>query len=65
LFLKVEAFVNLGGVLKDEEKEGGIRIIYYYKNLEGQVWFLTVYAKNEAENISLEILKKIRERLEE
>ena len=32
-------------------KRGGLRIIYYWLREDGQIWLLTVYAKNEAENI--------------
>lgn len=44
-------------------KRGGVRIIYYYKNRERQVWLLTIYSKNEAENIPVSILKRIKEEL--
>ena len=45
-------------------KRGGIRIIYYFHPAENQIWLLTVYAKNEIENLPLDILRKIREELE-
>lgn len=48
---------------KGQGKRGGVRIIYYYRSLENQIWLLTIYAKNEAENVPLKTLKKIRERL--
>jgi mRNA-degrading endonuclease RelE of RelBE toxin-antitoxin system len=49
--------------LKAQGKRGGTRIIYYYKSHAGQIWLLTVYAKNEIENIAPGILKKIKEEL--
>lgn len=49
---------------KGRGKRGGVRIIYYYKNQLGQIWLLTIYAKNEYENIPLSILKKIKKELE-
>lgn len=48
---------------KGRGKRGGVRVIYYYKNREGQIWLLTIYAKNEDENIPVSILKKIKEEL--
>jgi mRNA-degrading endonuclease RelE of RelBE toxin-antitoxin system len=48
---------------KGRGKRGGVRMIYYYKNQEGQIWLLTIYAKNEDENIPLAILRKIKEEL--
>ena len=49
---------------KGRGKRGGVRIIYYYKNQVGQIWLLTIYAKNEYENIPLSILKKIKKELD-
>jgi hypothetical protein len=49
---------------KGHGKRGGIRIIYYFKNTQGQIWLLTLYAKNEVENLSLKILRQIKEELE-
>ena len=48
---------------KGRGKRGGVRIIYYYRNKEGQIWLLTIYAKNEDENIPVSILKRIKEEL--
>jgi mRNA-degrading endonuclease RelE of RelBE toxin-antitoxin system len=48
---------------KGRGKSGGVRIIYYYKNREGQIWLLTIYSKNEDENIPISILKRIKEEL--
>jgi hypothetical protein len=32
-------------------ERGGVRVIYYLRLREGQVWMLTMYAKNEADSI--------------
>lgn len=48
---------------KGRGKSGGVRIIYYYKCDDYQIWLLTIYAKNEIENISLKLLKSIKEEL--
>ncbi len=45
-------------------KRGGYRIIYYWRNQQGEIWLLTMYAKNEAENIPAQVLKAIKEALE-
>jgi hypothetical protein len=45
-------------------KRGGIRVIYYLGSRQGQVWMLTLYAKNVAENIPAHVLKKIREEID-
>lgn len=43
---------------------GGVRVIYYLRLGQGQVWMLTMYAKNEAASISGPVLKKIKEELD-
>ena len=45
-------------------KRGGIRVIYYLRLRQGQVWMLTLYAKNVADNIPAHVLKKIREEID-
>lgn len=45
-------------------KRGGIRVIYYLRSRQGQIWMLTVYAKNVADNIPAHVLKKIKEEID-
>jgi hypothetical protein len=45
-------------------KRGGIRVIYYLRSRQGQIWMLTLYAKNVVENIPAHVLKKIREEID-
>ena len=45
-------------------KRGGLRVVYYLRSREGQIWMLTIYAKNETENISAGVLKKIKEEID-
>lgn len=49
---------------KGRGKRGGVRTIYYYKNLENKIWLLTIYSKSETENVSLDELRRIRKKLE-
>ncbi len=49
---------------KGRGKRGGVRVIYYYQNSFGTIWFLTIYAKNEASSIPVSILRKIKEELD-
>ena len=44
-------------------KRGGIRIIYYVRAQQGQIWMLTLYAKNEEQTIPAHVLRKIREEI--
>jgi hypothetical protein len=45
-------------------KRGGIRLIYYFQGAAGRIYMLTIYAKNEAENIPSHILRKYREEID-
>ncbi len=45
-------------------KRGGVRVIYYYKKNDSEVWLLTIYQKNEIETIPAHILKQIAREIE-
>lgn len=45
-------------------KRGGSRAIYYARKRPGEIWMLTLYAKNEAESIPAHVLKRIREEID-
>jgi len=45
-------------------KRGGIRVIYFLRTRHGQIWMLTLYAKNVAENISANVLKQIKDEID-
>ena len=49
---------------KGHGKRGGLRVIYYWRDSKGEVWLLTLYAKNEAENIPLHVLRELRKEIE-
>jgi hypothetical protein len=45
-------------------KRGGIRVIYFLRTRHGQIWVLTLYAKNVADSISAKVLKQIKEAID-
>jgi mRNA-degrading endonuclease RelE of RelBE toxin-antitoxin system len=45
-------------------KRGGLRIIYYLRLKQDEIWLLTLYAKNVAESISGPTLRKIKEEID-
>jgi hypothetical protein len=45
-------------------KRGGIRVIYYLRTRQGQIWMLTLYAKNVAANIPAHVLKQIKDEID-
>jgi mRNA-degrading endonuclease RelE of RelBE toxin-antitoxin system len=45
-------------------KSGGVRVIYYFKRQDDEIWLLTIYSKNEMENIPAHILRQIAKEIE-
>ena len=45
-------------------KRGGVRVIYFTKMTDGEIWLLVIYSKTVKQNIPAHILKAIREVLE-
>ena len=45
-------------------KRGGLRVIYFLRTQRGQIWMLTLYAKNVAENIPANVLKRIKDEID-
>ena len=45
-------------------KRGGIRVIYFLRTRHGQIWMLTLYPKNVAENIPPHVLKQIKSEID-
>ena len=49
--------------MKERGKRGGARVIYYWKSKNSQIFLLSIYAKNEVENISNKQLQELRKEL--
>jgi mRNA-degrading endonuclease RelE of RelBE toxin-antitoxin system len=45
-------------------KRSGYRVIYYVKRTNGAIWMLTMYPKNVIESIPANVLRQIREEIE-
>lgn len=64
-----EVVPGSGGVRKirwgsrHKGKRGGIRVIYFWKTVDNEIWLLTIYAKGERESIPAHILKQIAEEI--
>ncbi len=48
---------------KGKGKSGGVRVIYFWKVNEDEIWLLTIYGKGEQETIAAHILKQIAEEI--
>ena len=44
-------------------KRGGIRVIYYWKRIDNEIWLLTAYGKSERDTIASHILRQIAEEI--
>jgi hypothetical protein len=45
-------------------KRGGLRAIYFLRLRQGEIWMLTLYAKNVTDNIPAKVLKKIKKEID-
>lgn len=52
-------------LIANPEERGGIRVIYYAKLRQGQIWMLTLYAKNVVDNIPIQALRRIKEEIDD
>lgn len=46
-------------------KRGGLRVIYYLRTKQGQIWMLTLYPKNVAEGIPANVLRQIKDEIDD
>ena len=44
---------------------GGVRVIYYVKRADRVIWMLTIHAKNEAGNVAPNVLRAIKEEIDD
>ena len=45
-------------------KRGGVRVIYFNRLVNGEIWLLLVYGKSVRENIPAHVLRQIKEEIE-
>lgn len=45
-------------------KRGGLRVIYFLRARQGQIWMLTMYPKNVADNIPAHVLRQIKDAID-
>ena len=44
-------------------KRGGVRVIYYFKKQDHEIWLLTIYSKSKKDNIPAHVLRQIVEEI--
>ncbi|WP_397449972.1 toxin [Pseudomonas sp. NA-150] len=57
--------VRFGDVARGKGKRGGLRVIYYWWLGGAQFWLLTLYDKDELDDLSNDQRKTLKNRLEE
>jgi hypothetical protein len=50
--------------VRNKGKRGGLRVIYYLRLRDEQIWLLTLYAKTEVISLPAQYLKMIKEAIE-
>ena len=45
-------------------KSSGVRVIYYFKKQDDEIWLLTIFSKSEVDNIPAYILRQIAKEIE-
>jgi len=45
-------------------KSSGVRVIYYFKKQDDEIWLLTIVSKSEVDNIPAYILRQIAKEIE-
>ena len=50
--------------LSGKGNSGGVRVIYYFKRQDDEIWLLTIYSKSEVENIPAHVLRQIAKEIE-
>jgi len=45
-------------------KSGGVRVTYYLKKQDDEIWLLTIYSKSETETIPAHVLRQIAKEIQ-
>jgi hypothetical protein len=45
---------------RNKGKRGGLRVIYYYLESQNQIWFYTIYSKDEMDDLTQEQRKVLK-----
>ena len=45
-------------------KSGGVRVVYFNRRANGEIWLLLMYAKAELDSIAGEVLREMKDEIE-
>lgn len=57
--------LRYGDEQRGKGKRGGLRVIYFWSDLDDQFWLFTVYDKDQADDLSADQRKMLRARLQQ
>lgn len=49
---------------KGSGKRGGVRVVYFNRLANGEVWLLLIYAKNVQDNVAAGVLRELKQEIE-
>ncbi len=49
---------------KGSGKRGGVRVVYFNRLASGEIWLLLMYAKSARDNIPAEVLRELKQEIE-
>ena len=49
---------------KGSGKRGGVRVVYFNRLASGEIWLLLMYAKSVRDNIPAEVLRELKQEIE-
>ena len=50
---------------KGTGKRGGVRVVYFNRLANGEIWLLLIYAKSALDNVSGNVLKQLKQEIED
>lgn len=46
-------------------KRGGVRVVYFNRLADGQIWLLLIYAKSVRDNIAASVLRQLKQEIDD
>jgi hypothetical protein len=50
---------------KGAGKRGGVRVVYFNRLANGEIWLLLIYAKSATDNVAASVLKQLKQEIED
>ena len=50
---------------KEAGKRGGVRVVYFNRRANGEIWLLLIYSKSARDNVPANVLKQLKREIED